>query len=884
DESAFIVNTSDSDVESTRKKAPKKRIRNVGSKSSSSEDKSDSGDDHSSDEDSDVFDKYSSTRSQRQKENEMKKREKNEKLKKRMDDKKKRKRMEYNSPSDSSQDNDSGEEKRLNWRNWKSKSNPPKKRVRRIVSDDSDDNEVNGNRDHKSLDESHPEVTTTGAVHLVESDDDIEYLGSVPARDLSSSDTESDATVDPNPIETSDELVPEVAPIDHRNNEAVANPTTPPTPVDVGTPQERQSPDSQNMIPNDMMLDAMSESSLENLLFDLQQRSDDISVISDTPQPAISQPVASQATGAFKPQPDPLKVLTPAEGKPTATVAPVQPKPVIPAPPPPPPPPPQPQLPQYCVSEKRIKCPDKMPFRQYMVKNGVQHTIEAPPKLPPEVFIKVIHSSVTLNKVRRLLNSDSDDIETLEETLKVPLNCPLSYQKLLVPGRSVNCPHIDCFDVNNFLEINFNRKIDDWKCPKCKQPAKLEHLIIDGLIDHILNMTRALNMSDVDSVTFDNKAIWRPDVKRPDNLVNKSNEKDVISLDATLESQEIIDLEDDDDEEVPDPIAKTNQLLNSIALKTIASAKDIQKNISKFIQTNKQNSSATSGGNADRELSVNTILNFLTTPAPKTSAPVPPRPAAASRPPPAHATGRAVPATTAGAQQVSRIHIVIPNNKDQRPAATANSRPQNTVRISSNQNPTPIAFNRNSGAVRQSPPNALTNGNQQQGELQFKFNKDNVVSEIYCKLCHFTINVSNVSDIPNLMTYHLKSGQHMAAQSGSSRTAANNSNGLVNGVHRPNAPSAAYTQHFHFGSATYQNQYRPPNQTHYPLNTNQSYSAVNYVYHPNVYQQQMNTMSSVPQPVPPPQTHSAPVFQTSVPQHWNTGQHNQTNVYYPNNY
>jgi hypothetical protein len=181
DESAFIVNTSDSDVESTRKKAPKKRIRNVGSKSSSSEDKSDSGDDHSSDEDSDVLDKYSSTRSQRQKENEMKKREKNEKLKKRMDDKKKRKRMEYNSPSDSSQDNDSGEEKRLNWRNWKSKSNPPKKRVRRIVSDDSDDNEVNGNRDLKSVDESHPEVTTTGAVHLVESDDDIEYLGSVPA-------------------------------------------------------------------------------------------------------------------------------------------------------------------------------------------------------------------------------------------------------------------------------------------------------------------------------------------------------------------------------------------------------------------------------------------------------------------------------------------------------------------------------------------------------------------------------------------------------------------------------------------------------------------------------------------------------------------------------
>jgi hypothetical protein len=107
--------------------------------------------------------------------------------------------------------------------------------------------------------------------------------------------------------------MPEVAPIDHRNNEAVANPTTPPTPVYAGTPQERQSPDSQNMIPNDMMLDTMSESSLENLLFDLQQRSDDISVISDTPQPAISQPVASQATGAFKPQPDPLKVLTPAE-------------------------------------------------------------------------------------------------------------------------------------------------------------------------------------------------------------------------------------------------------------------------------------------------------------------------------------------------------------------------------------------------------------------------------------------------------------------------------------------------------------------------------------------------------------------------------------------
>lgn len=103
------------------------------------------------------------------------------------------------------------------------------------------------------------------------------------------------------------------------------------------------------------------------------------------------------------------------------------------------------------------------------------------------------------------MNSDRDRDAVEQTALKVALKCPITFKRITLPARGHDCKHIQCFDLESYLQLNCER--GSWRCPVCNKPAQLEGLEVDQYMWGILN---TLNSSEVDEVTIDSAANWKP--------------------------------------------------------------------------------------------------------------------------------------------------------------------------------------------------------------------------------------------------------------------------------------------------------------------------------------------------------------------------------------
>lgn len=113
----------------------------------------------------------------------------------------------------------------------------------------------------------------------------------------------------------------------------------------------------------------------------------------------------------------------------------------------------------------------------------------------------------------------------VEQTaIKVSLKCPITFQRILLPARGHDCKHVQCFDLESYLELNCER--GTWRCPVCNKAAVLEGLEVDQYMWGILNTLQNL---DFEEVMIDPSCSWKPvqvkcepHIKEdPDGLMNK---------------------------------------------------------------------------------------------------------------------------------------------------------------------------------------------------------------------------------------------------------------------------------------------------------------------------------------------------------------------------
>ncbi|XP_077268216.1 zinc finger MIZ domain-containing protein tonalli isoform X3 [Temnothorax americanus] len=113
------------------------------------------------------------------------------------------------------------------------------------------------------------------------------------------------------------------------------------------------------------------------------------------------------------------------------------------------------------------------------------------------------------------IQSEKDVVE--QTALKVLLKCPITHKRITLPARGHECKHIQCFDLESYLQMNCER--GNWRCPVCSKSAQLEGLEVDQYMWGILN---TLNTTEVDEVTIDSLANWKP----AKNLTNIKSEEE----------------------------------------------------------------------------------------------------------------------------------------------------------------------------------------------------------------------------------------------------------------------------------------------------------------------------------------------------------------------
>ncbi|KAG5679122.1 hypothetical protein PVAND_008714 [Polypedilum vanderplanki] len=141
----------------------------------------------------------------------------------------------------------------------------------------------------------------------------------------------------------------------------------------------------------------------------------------------------------------------------------------------------------------------------------VLHTLLRRNLLPAEHAVAKIKRSFAQGHIQspqsNVVNpiGDKDGVIDQQQSLKVFLKCPITCKRITLPARGHDCKHIQCFDLEAYLQMNCER--GNWRCPVCNKPALTEGLEIDQYMWAILNTLTA--QQDTEEVMIDAQANWK---------------------------------------------------------------------------------------------------------------------------------------------------------------------------------------------------------------------------------------------------------------------------------------------------------------------------------------------------------------------------------------
>lgn len=118
----------------------------------------------------------------------------------------------------------------------------------------------------------------------------------------------------------------------------------------------------------------------------------------------------------------------------------------------------------------------------------------------------------------------------VEQTaIKVSLKCPITFRRIQLPARGHDCRHIQCFDLESYLQLNCER--GTWRCPVCNKTALLEGLEVD---QYMLGILVYIQNSDYEEITIDPTCSWKPVPIKPDIHIKEEPDGPVLKRCRTM--------------------------------------------------------------------------------------------------------------------------------------------------------------------------------------------------------------------------------------------------------------------------------------------------------------------------------------------------------------
>nr|XP_014350891.1 PREDICTED: zinc finger MIZ domain-containing protein 2 [Latimeria chalumnae] len=124
----------------------------------------------------------------------------------------------------------------------------------------------------------------------------------------------------------------------------------------------------------------------------------------------------------------------------------------------------------------------------------------------------------------------------VEQTaIKVSLKCPITFRRIQLPARGHDCRHIQCFDLESYLQLNCER--GTWRCPVCNKTALLEGLEVD---QYMLGILIYIQSSDYEEITIDPTCSWKPVPIKPDIHIKEEPDGPVLKRCRTMSPTHMI--------------------------------------------------------------------------------------------------------------------------------------------------------------------------------------------------------------------------------------------------------------------------------------------------------------------------------------------------------
>jgi len=77
------------------------------------------------------------------------------------------------------------------------------------------------------------------------------------------------------------------------------------------------------------------------------------------------------------------------------------------------------------------------------------------------------HLCIVVKRNFTAINGGGPVEDGVEQTsVKITLKCPITFRRITLPARGNECRHIQCFDLESYLQLNAERGL--WRCPVCK--------------------------------------------------------------------------------------------------------------------------------------------------------------------------------------------------------------------------------------------------------------------------------------------------------------------------------------------------------------------------------------------------------------------------------
>uniref|UniRef100_A0A8C2X2T7 Zinc finger, MIZ-type containing 2 n=1 Tax=Cyclopterus lumpus TaxID=8103 RepID=A0A8C2X2T7_CYCLU len=124
----------------------------------------------------------------------------------------------------------------------------------------------------------------------------------------------------------------------------------------------------------------------------------------------------------------------------------------------------------------------------------------------------------------------------VEQTaIRVSLKCPITFRRIQLPARGHDCRHIQCFDLESYLQLNCER--GTWRCPVCNKTALLEGLEVD---QYMLGILIYVQNSEYEEITIDPVCSWKPVPVKPDLHVKEDPDGPVLKRCRTLSPSHMV--------------------------------------------------------------------------------------------------------------------------------------------------------------------------------------------------------------------------------------------------------------------------------------------------------------------------------------------------------